>query len=725
MSNEPDDVLVQRVVNGETSCFRALIERYQDAVFGVALSKTGSHADAQDIAQDALLTAYRSLPKLKDASRFGPWLHRIAQNASRMHLRSAGARTRAERKRAAQTQTTSAAPDSLGQRELQQGVMAALASLSNPNREAATLFYINGYSQQDIADFTSRPLGTIKRRLHDARRQLRKELIEMVEHSLKRTRPGPKFTEKAFREITQVRVDVEPDLHRLRLTDSKGLTFVAIIGIFEARALEPWLTDKADEQAVDMHTALVRCLRAMNRRIKDASITETATCACCAVLKAQSGRRAVEIDCRPSDAVNFAVRGGAPILVNTKVADHYRLADDNGNPLPPNVSADRSSSHHALQDPLFKNFEEVFRALENDPDRRDARHALYSAPPRFGIKPAPVLDTARGMTKLKAWVQRCRGSKHEALTESLLGAVLLCPVDDPEGAIPHLERAHKLAPKDGRITFDLATAYARTGRADEVFAIFRKHKLTILGRDGRHVARHCGNFADLWDDPRFRSVIGKPDRRWRDIGFIQAIVETPKWAELPRPGRGRRMRQWHDALQLQGEPRRRAPAERISDETGPVRIKRIGQRRLHRLRSLLDCDALLPVQQLSRTGVTTRTRHRLELGIDSRPPAGILVKEARRRPVDVMFQSFPDARPQTAQTICNILAETGVNIEAVALLRRGRSGIHAALVIKDDKQEAVVPIDGIDALAIGCAAGRPIVITEALAEKLAIQAATL
>ena len=83
-----------------------------------------------------------------------------------------------------------------------------------------------------------------------------------------------------------------------------------------------------------------------------------------------------------------------------------------------------------------------------------------------------------------------------------------------------------------------------------------------------------------------------------------------------------------------------------------------------------------------------------------------------------MFQDFADARPQTAQTTCNILKETGVSIEAVALLRRGRSGIHAALVIKDDKQEAVVPIAGIDAMAVGCAAGCPIVITEALAEKL-------
>ena len=74
--------------------------------------------------------------------------------------------------------------------------------------------------------------------------------------------------------------------------------------------------------------------------------------------------------------------------------------------------------------------------------------------------------------------------------------------------------------------------------------------------------------------------------------------------------------------------------------------------------------------------------------------------------------------PTKAQTICNILAETDISIEAVALLARARSAIHAALIVKDDEQQAVVPIGGIDALAVGCAAGCPIVIAETLARKL-------
>jgi len=186
------------------------------------------------------------------------------------------------------------------------------------------------------------------------------------------------------------------------------------------------------------------------------------------------------------------------------------------------------------------------------------------------------------------------------------------------------------------------------------------------------------------------------------------------------------MQQWHDAMRLEWGLRRtgkdkrahRACPEPTSDETGPIKISRIGQRRRRRLQSLLDCAALLPVEQLSRPGVTTKTQHTLELRVESRPVAVIRIKELGRRPIDVVFDKFPSSRPQTAQTICNILQETGINIDAVALLRRGRSAIHAALVVADDKQQAIVPINGIDALAIGCAAGCPIVLTETLAEKL-------
>ena len=78
-----DSELVKRSVNGDTVAFRELVERYQAAVFGVALSKTGSYCDAEDIAQEVLLAAFSSLASLKDPGSFGSWVYGIAVNKSR------------------------------------------------------------------------------------------------------------------------------------------------------------------------------------------------------------------------------------------------------------------------------------------------------------------------------------------------------------------------------------------------------------------------------------------------------------------------------------------------------------------------------------------------------------------------------------------------------------------------------------------------------------------
>ncbi|MBM4050915.1 MAG: RNA polymerase sigma factor, partial [Planctomycetes bacterium] len=200
---ESDGVLVQRVLAGDTDCFRPLVERYQDAVYGVAFSKTGSFADAEDIAQEAFLAAFESLHELKQPSRFGAWLYGIALNKAKMHLRRQRLRDKLP---ALAARHEPPADEWIAQQEARAVVTSALGCLSDAHRETATLYYINGYSQEDIAGFTRRPLGTIKRRLHDARQRLRKELIAMVESELKKSRPGHPFTARVLREVRRVRV---------------------------------------------------------------------------------------------------------------------------------------------------------------------------------------------------------------------------------------------------------------------------------------------------------------------------------------------------------------------------------------------------------------------------------------------------------------------------------------------------------------------------------------
>lgn len=76
----PDATLVAKSLAGDVSAFETLVARYQQAVFHIAYYKSGNCFDAEDLAQDVFLAAFRSLPSLKDPESFSSWLFGIAHN---------------------------------------------------------------------------------------------------------------------------------------------------------------------------------------------------------------------------------------------------------------------------------------------------------------------------------------------------------------------------------------------------------------------------------------------------------------------------------------------------------------------------------------------------------------------------------------------------------------------------------------------------------------------
>ena len=240
-----DAELIARLRAGDREAFRTLVGRYQDAVFGVAACRIITLADAEDVAQETFLAAYQSLARLKDPAKFGSWLYGIALNKVRMYLRAAKARR--ERTATACDEPPhlcladgcANARETLARKELRDAVMEALQRLTGAQRETAMLFYINGYSLTDIAEFTARPLGTVKRRLHDARQELRKELIDMVEDELKGSRPGASFTERVVSRVNKIRICTRKFSHihsQFMLTDAKGRSLQMSGGAVQRRA---------------------------------------------------------------------------------------------------------------------------------------------------------------------------------------------------------------------------------------------------------------------------------------------------------------------------------------------------------------------------------------------------------------------------------------------------------------------------------------------------------
>lgn len=192
-----DAGLVATALAGGPETFGPIIERYQDAVFGVALARLRNFHDAEDIAQEVFIEAFEHLGRLENPCRLGAWLRSITIHRCIDHLR---------RRRevidvdeiAEQVGGTSTPHTELERQELRAQVMAAIGRLSKTQRETTTLFYINGYSQEEIARIQEVPIGTVKRRLHDARQKLKEEMMDVVEDVLKAGAPKEDFGKQVF-----------------------------------------------------------------------------------------------------------------------------------------------------------------------------------------------------------------------------------------------------------------------------------------------------------------------------------------------------------------------------------------------------------------------------------------------------------------------------------------------------------------------------------------------
>jgi RNA polymerase sigma-70 factor (ECF subfamily) len=194
---ETDEALVAEALAGGPEAFAPIIERYKDAVFGVALAKVRNFHDAEDIAQTVFVEAFQTLKNLREAGRLGPWLRTIAINRSINHLNRKPLVVDLDEMHGLRDPGPTPHVE-MENRELRDRVLAEIGRLSKAQRETTTLFYIDGFTQEQVASLQEIPVGTVKRRLHDARNRLKKGMMEMVEEVLKDSAPKGDFADRVF-----------------------------------------------------------------------------------------------------------------------------------------------------------------------------------------------------------------------------------------------------------------------------------------------------------------------------------------------------------------------------------------------------------------------------------------------------------------------------------------------------------------------------------------------
>lgn len=169
--------LVLRAQEGDRDAFGQLVEQFERTVYAIAFDRLGNASEALELTQEVFLHAMKRLGQLREPERFAGWLRQIA---ARMAINRA---TRHVAPPTVETEVLEVAQshrddplDTLITRERASRLYEGLGRLKALDREALVAFYLQGESLLEISERLDTPVGTIKRRLHTARKRLRAEL---------------------------------------------------------------------------------------------------------------------------------------------------------------------------------------------------------------------------------------------------------------------------------------------------------------------------------------------------------------------------------------------------------------------------------------------------------------------------------------------------------------------------------------------------------------------
>ena len=181
MQPEPFDTdIISQVVKGDHNAYATLVERYQNYVFTIVLRYVKSREDAEEVAQDVFVKAYRSLADFKGNSKFSTWLYTITTTTSITFLRKKKLEIQSldnehvfER---ADTIDSGMSANQIEQKSKVNMVNEAIKMLNPDDAQIITLFYKGEQTLEEVAQILGKETNAVKVQLHRARGRLKEKM---------------------------------------------------------------------------------------------------------------------------------------------------------------------------------------------------------------------------------------------------------------------------------------------------------------------------------------------------------------------------------------------------------------------------------------------------------------------------------------------------------------------------------------------------------------------
>jgi len=187
VNHQTDELIITKVLKGDNAAYSALVTKYSNMIFTLAYNIILNREDAEEVAQDVFLKAFKALPSFKKQSAFSTWLYRIVVNVAlnKKKLKRFTTIDINEEITAEEDYNIYSLLEQYESRDQKKFIQLAMSTLREDERICITMFYLNELSVNEIHELTEISIANIKVLLHRGRKHLYAGLNDLLKTEIK------------------------------------------------------------------------------------------------------------------------------------------------------------------------------------------------------------------------------------------------------------------------------------------------------------------------------------------------------------------------------------------------------------------------------------------------------------------------------------------------------------------------------------------------------------